>query len=74
MLIRWQREATLTDIPEIRGLPKVTESLPFMGDLRTLGVRVGLNDSSVYLRWAQELNTDLFQMRMGNERKSTETV
>lgn len=39
-----------------------------MGNLNHLGGRDGANDGTVYSRWSSELESDIFQMRLGSER------
>ncbi|KAK5710836.1 hypothetical protein LTR15_012813 [Elasticomyces elasticus] len=60
--------ATKTNLPLVKGIPQVPGSLPFIGHLYSLGGRAGQNDSSIYSRWADGLQTDLFQMRLGDQR------
>ncbi|KAK5120929.1 hypothetical protein LTR85_005713 [Meristemomyces frigidus] len=59
---------TKTNLPVVKGIPEVHGSKLFVGDLDHLGGRTGQNDSSVYSGWAHELETDLFQMRLGDQR------
>ncbi|KAK5111252.1 hypothetical protein LTR62_005280 [Meristemomyces frigidus] len=61
-------QATRSNIPEVAGISKVPGSWPFIGDLWSLGGRTGENDSSVYTQWSHQLGTDVFQMRLGDQR------
>ncbi|KAK4496452.1 hypothetical protein PRZ48_012432 [Zasmidium cellare] len=62
------RAAYATDFPKIQGLPEVKHARPFTGHLGAVGGRRQKNDATVYLEWAEELQTDVFQCRLGNQR------
>lgn len=64
----FQYHAYATDFPEIRNLPEVGGALPFVGHLKSLGGRRNMNDATVYSEWASQLDTDVFQCRLGNQR------
>lgn len=61
-------EAFATNFPKIKDLPEAPNGLPFIGHLAALGGRRKKNDSTVYAEWARQLNTDIFQCRLGNQR------
>jgi len=68
LLIPYQYQAFSSNIPKISGIAEVSGALPFIGHLAPLGGRTAKNDSSVYSEWSRELKTDLFQLRLGNQR------
>lgn len=43
-------------------------SRPFIGHLAYLGGRCNENDATVYSRWAGQLSTNIFQLRLGSRR------
>ena len=49
-------------------MPEAKGAVPFVGHLRALGGRQNKNDSIVYSEWANELQADIFQCRLGNQR------
>lgn len=53
---------------KIFNIPEAPDALPFVGNLLPLGGRLNQNDSTIYSRWSKQLSSDLFQMRLGNER------
>ncbi|KAK4942328.1 hypothetical protein LTR10_017935 [Elasticomyces elasticus] len=61
-------EAYRTDYPKVKGLPQPSGNLPFVGHLLPLGGREKRNDTVIFTRWQQELNADIFQIRLGSQR------
>lgn len=67
-LIAPKKQATQTDLPPIPYIRSVPDSLPFIGNILPLGGRTHRNDSTIYTSWSRTLRTDLFQLRLGNQR------
>lgn len=69
VVLTWsQIEAYRTNFPPINGIPEVPNALPFIGHLLPLGGRTGRNDCSVFSAWASQLNANVFQCVLGNQR------
>lgn len=64
----FQDQASKTNIPKVAHIPEAPGAVPFIGNLGPLGGRAQENDCTIYSRWSKELKTDLFQMRLGNQR------
>ncbi|KAF2768366.1 cytochrome P450 [Teratosphaeria nubilosa] len=62
------REALTTNFARIKGIPEVKHGIPFLGHLRKLGGRCGKNDATIYSEWSQEVQSDIYQCRLGNQR------
>ncbi|KIX98739.1 uncharacterized protein Z520_05200 [Fonsecaea multimorphosa CBS 102226] len=62
------REAYRTDIPKVKGIPEVPGAKPFIGHLGPLGGREKRNDTVIFSRWAEQLKTDIYQIRLGSQR------
>jgi phenylacetate 2-hydroxylase len=52
----------------VLSIPEVSGAVPFIGHLNSLGGRLGKNDSTVYSEWSTRMGTDLFQMKLGDQR------
>ncbi|KAI1624204.1 cytochrome P450 [Exophiala viscosa] len=61
-------EGSRTNVPKIPGLPMAPGSRPFTGHLSYLGGRRKENDATVFSRWARQLSTPIFQLRLGSRR------
>lgn len=68
ILIRRQHEAYKTNFPRIEGIPEVGNAIPFLGNLHILGGRQGKNDATVYTEWGSNLNAEMYQCVMGDQR------
>lgn len=55
-------------MPFIPGLPSAPSTLPFIGNLLSLGGRKTQNDATIYSRWSKTLKSPIFQLRFGSER------
>ncbi|RDW75297.1 cytochrome P450-2 [Coleophoma cylindrospora] len=60
--------STKSNVPTIAHLKQVPGQLPFLGNLYSLGGRLQENDATIYSQWAANLGTDVFQMRLGDQR------
>jgi len=49
-------------------LPEPAGALPFIGHLLPLGGREKRNDTVIFSRWQEELNADIYQVRLGSQR------
>lgn len=64
-----KREAYRTDFAKVPDIPEVPDPHPFIGHLPSLGGRKNLNDATVYLDWAAQLRSGIFQFKMGDRRR-----
>ncbi|KUJ14209.1 cytochrome P450 [Mollisia scopiformis] len=69
-LLLWTlyKQATQAQVPKIAKTPEAPDTLPFVGNLMSLGGRLNENDCTIYSRWSKKLGNDIFQMRLGSER------
>lgn len=63
-----QKQVTQTQVPLIPKIPSAPGSLPFVGNLLSLGGRLNQNDATIYSTWSEQASSPLFQMRLGSER------
>ena len=63
-----KREAYATNFPKVQSIPEIPGVLPFIGHLLPLGGRQKQNDGTIYSRWADQVSSQIFQCRIGNQR------
>ncbi|KAF2494124.1 cytochrome P450 [Lophium mytilinum] len=61
-------EAYKTNFQKIAGIPEVPNASPFIGHMGSLGGRLDKNDGTIYSEWATETGSDIYQIRVGNQR------
>ncbi|KIV95930.1 hypothetical protein PV10_03525 [Exophiala mesophila] len=62
------KQAFVTDIGKIKGIPELPGARPFIGHLHLHGGASGVNDGVLWMKWGEKLRTGLLQVKYGTRR------